>query len=270
MSVQTVAGKFIELVNQGKDFEVMRTMYAPDIISVEADGREINGQQPVIRHSEVWQGRNTIHSGQLRGPYFNGPDQFAVHFTIDVTRTDSGTREAIEEVLHAPARADTLWLGNGKLSITRPTGDDAKKAQRVYLGYDAADKPTGYALQVVEPGFADPITLLIGYNASRRELLGMKVLESKETPGIADKIVLPSFTTQFRGRVSPLTGIKRDESAKMASDRSAVVMITGATISSRAVVRGINRTIAHWQPYLDAYGPAGGTSHDTLGAGGKR
>jgi len=179
-------------------------------------------------------------------------------------------REAIAEVLHAPARADTLWLSNGKLSITRPTGDDAKKAQRVYLGYDAADKPTGYALQVVEPGFADPITLLIGYNASRRELLGMKVLESKETPGIADKIVLPSFTTQFRGRVSPLTGIKRDESAKMASDRSAVVMITGATISSRAVVRGINRTIAHWQPYLDAYGPAGGTSHDTLGAGGKR
>ena len=80
----------LELVNQGKDFEVMRTMYAPDIISVEADGREINGRQPVIRHSEVWQGRNTIHSGQLRGPYFSGPDKFAVHFTIDVTRTDSG------------------------------------------------------------------------------------------------------------------------------------------------------------------------------------
>jgi electron transport complex protein RnfG len=179
-------------------------------------------------------------------------------------------REAIEEVLHAPRRADTLWLSNGRLSSTRPAGDDAKKAQRVYVGYDAADKPTGYALQVVEPGFADPITLLIGYDASRRELLGMKVLESKETPGIADKIVLPPFTAQFRGRVAPLSGIKRDESAKMATDRSAVVMITGATISSRAVVRGINKTIAHWQPYLDAYRPAGGTSHDTLGAGGKR
>jgi electron transport complex protein RnfG len=98
----------------------------------------------------------------------------------------------------------------------------------------------------------------------------MKVLESKETPGIADKIVLPVFTSQFRGRVAPLTGIKRDESAKMASDRSAVVMITGATISSRAVVRGINETIAHWQPYLDAYVSPRGTPHDTLGAGGKR
>ena len=179
-------------------------------------------------------------------------------------------REAIEEVLHAPRRADTLWLTNGKLSAKAPTGEGAKKAERVYLGFDAAGAPTGYAIQVIEPGFADPITLLIGYDATRHELLGMKVLESKETPGIADKVVQPVFTTQFRGRVAPLTGIKRDESAKMATDRSAVVMITGATISSRAVLRGINKAIAHWQPYLDAYRSAGPPPADTLGSGGKR
>ena len=98
MSVQTVAGKFMEMVNQGKDFEVMRKMYDPEIISVEADGSKMRGQQPVIHHSEVRQGRTTVHSGQLRGPYFSGPDRFAVHFTIDVTRKDSGTREIIEEV----------------------------------------------------------------------------------------------------------------------------------------------------------------------------
>ena len=179
-------------------------------------------------------------------------------------------REAIEEVLHAPRRADTLWLSDGKLSGTPPTGERAKKVERVYLGFDAGGSPTGYAIQVVEPGFADPITLLIGYDPARRELLGMKVLESKETPGIADKVVQPVFTAQFRGRVAPITGIKRDESAKMATDRSAVVMITGATISSRAVLRGINKAIAHWQPYLDAYRPAGTSPADTLGSGGKR
>jgi len=179
-------------------------------------------------------------------------------------------REAIEEVLHAPRRADTLWLSNGALSATPPTGADAKKAERVYLGYDAQGRPTGYAIQVVEPGFADPITLLIGYEAGRRELLGMKVLESKETPGIADKVVQPVFTAQFRGRVAPITGIKRDESAKMTTDRTAVVMITGATISSRAVLRGINKAIAHWQPYLDAYRPASAQPADTVGTGGKR
>jgi hypothetical protein len=29
MSVQTTARKFVELCNQGKNFDVMRTMYAP-------------------------------------------------------------------------------------------------------------------------------------------------------------------------------------------------------------------------------------------------
>lgn len=179
-------------------------------------------------------------------------------------------REAIEEVLHAPKRADTLWLVGEKLSITRPTSPDLSKIERVYLGYDASGSAAGYAIKVVEPGFSEAITLLIGYDAGRRELLGMKVLDSKETPGIADKVVLPVFTSQFRGRVAPLTGIKRDESAKMATDKSAVVMITGATISSRAVLRGINRTIAHWQPYLDAYRPAAAPPADSTTAGGKR
>ena len=98
MSLETVARKFVELCNQGKNFDVMRTMYAPDIVSVEGDGKETRGQQPVIHKSEVWQGNNTIHSEKVRGPYFNGPNAFAVHFTFDVTRKATGTREAIEEI----------------------------------------------------------------------------------------------------------------------------------------------------------------------------
>ena len=98
MSLETVARKFVEMCNQGKNFEVMRTMYAPDIVSVEGDGRETKGQQPVIRKSEIWQGNNSIHSEVVRGPYFNGAHQFAVHFTFDVTRKANGTREAIEEI----------------------------------------------------------------------------------------------------------------------------------------------------------------------------
>jgi Na+-translocating ferredoxin:NAD+ oxidoreductase RnfG subunit len=32
-----------------------------------------------------------------------------------------------------------------------------------------------------------------------------------------------------------------------------VEMITGATISSRAVIRIINNAVARWQPLMDAY-----------------
>jgi Na+-translocating ferredoxin:NAD+ oxidoreductase subunit G len=169
-------------------------------------------------------------------------------------------RTAIAEVLHAPHRADTLWLQGGALTATRPPEELARKAERVYRGYDDAGRPVGYAISVVEPGFSEAMHLLIGYDAATHQLLGMKVLESKETPGIADKIELPVFTKQFAGRIAPLVGLKSLERDRLAHDPSAVLMITGATISSRAVMRGINRTIDHWQPYLAAYRPAPGRS----------
>jgi SnoaL-like protein len=98
MSIQAFGKKFVEMCNQGKNFEVMRTMYAPDIVSVEGDGEETVGQAPVIRKSEVWQSNNMVHGEKLRGPFFNGPDQFAIHFTFEVTPKATGKRITFEEV----------------------------------------------------------------------------------------------------------------------------------------------------------------------------
>jgi hypothetical protein len=98
MSVQAFGKRFVEMCNQLKNFDVMRTMYAPDIVSVEGDGSETRGQEQVIRKSEVWQGQNAVHSEKVRGPYFNGPNQFAVHFTFDLTRKGGAKRETVEEV----------------------------------------------------------------------------------------------------------------------------------------------------------------------------
>ena len=108
MSLQTVADRFVELCRQGKNFDVMRTMYAPDIVSVEGDGRETAGQTPVIHKSEIWQANNTIHGEKVRGPFFNGPNQFAVHFTFDITRKASGERVTIEEVGVYTVKADKI------------------------------------------------------------------------------------------------------------------------------------------------------------------
>ena len=98
MSLQTIARRFVDLCNQGKNFDVMRTMYAADIVSVEGDGKETAGQTPVIKKSEVWQANNAIASEKVRGPFFNGPNQFAVHFTFEVTRKATGKPVTLEEV----------------------------------------------------------------------------------------------------------------------------------------------------------------------------
>ena len=113
MSVQSVAHKFVELCRQGKNFEVMRTMYAPNIVSVEGDGRETAGQGPVIKKSEDWVADKTFHGETVAGPFFNGatPDQFAVYFTLDVTPKATGRRITLEEV--------GIYTVNGDDQITR-------------------------------------------------------------------------------------------------------------------------------------------------------
>ena len=98
MSVQTVAKEFVDMCNQGRNFDVMRTLYAPDIVSVEGNGEETVGQGPVIRKSENWVADKSFDFQAIRGPYFNGPDQFAVHFTHKVTPKATGRQITLEEV----------------------------------------------------------------------------------------------------------------------------------------------------------------------------
>jgi electron transport complex protein RnfG len=79
----------------------------------------------------------------------------------------------------------------------------------------------------------------------------MKVIANKETPGLGNKIETDqAFVSGFIDVAAPVEGVKSGGSEKGAND---VVMITGATISSRAVIRIINNAIARWQPLMDAY-----------------
>lgn len=102
MSVKTLAGQFVEMCNQGKNFDVMELMYAPDIVSVEGDGKETAGKRPVIEKSRRWVEVNTFHGEKVRGPYFCGgtdsEGRFAVYFTLDITRKSTGQRLTLEEV----------------------------------------------------------------------------------------------------------------------------------------------------------------------------
>src|SRR6185295_18691411 len=108
MSVQTIAKQFVDLCNQGKNFDVMRTLYSPDIVSVEGDGRETAGQQAVIKKSEQWIEGKTFDFQAIRGPFFNGPDQFAVHFTHKVTPKATGTQVTLEEVAVYTVKNDKI------------------------------------------------------------------------------------------------------------------------------------------------------------------
>lgn len=159
-------------------------------------------------------------------------------------------RSAIEEVLHSPQRTDTIYLDQGALTDKPTAAADRSKLERIYKGYAADGSVLGYAISTSEAGFVDQIGLIIGYDPAQKQVLGLKILSSKETPGLGDKIERPTFTAQFASRIAPLVGVK----GKVPSgDKSAIEMITGATISSRTVIREINNAVQRWQPLLEKY-----------------
>lgn len=159
--------------------------------------------------------------------------------------------DAVGEVLGAPARTERLWVVDGEIVTNLPAGADSSKAERVWAGYDAAGRRVGFAVLGAEPGFADVITLLFGYDPAEKRVLGMKVLDNKETPGLGDKIVKDTaFVGGFRGARGPLAGVK--PGAGRGAEQE-VDLITGATISSRTVVEIINHRMEKVGPLLERY-----------------
>ena len=161
---------------------------------------------------------------------------------------------AVREVLKSATRWDTLYLQKGALTRTPAPGDNPMELPTAYLGFDAAGTRLGAAVTAQEPGFQEEVRLMIGFDPSSGTLIGFKVLEEKETPGLGDKIERDTaFGAQFAGRLAPLKGVK----ARSVADLHQVQTITGATISSRAVIRIINHAVEQWQPLLAAYEKGG-------------
>ncbi len=84
-----VGKKLVELCNQGKAMEAIKTLYSPNIVSTEAmampdmPARQ-EGLPAIIGKAEWWEKNHEVHSGQAEGPWPHG-DRFIVRFKYDVT-----------------------------------------------------------------------------------------------------------------------------------------------------------------------------------------
>ena len=172
-------------------------------------------------------------------------------------------REAVFKVLPGVSRMQLLAHRDGELVAVQAA---AKDEPVVYGGYDEGGGFVGYAIPGAGPGFQDTIGLLYGYTPAEKQVLGMEVLESRETPGLGDKIYKDA---DFVGAFSALSIDPEIVAVKKGtkSRDNEIDAITGATISSKAVVRIINEAHGEWagrlpppgaEPPLDAAEPAQG------------
>ena len=157
---------------------------------------------------------------------------------------------SVYEVLPDVERYDTFYLVNDELSLTLPDGAKETDYKRVYVGRDSNGETKGVAISRGESGFQDVIMVIFGYDPAAGTLSGMKILDSKETPGLGDKIFKDmDFVDQFfAGPTTPLLGVKSGAGKGQANE---IDMITGATISSKAVIDIINHALEEWKPILD-------------------
>ena len=161
-------------------------------------------------------------------------------------------KASVAEVLGAPARWETLYLVGDALAAMPPEGMDPSKLERVYAGWREDGARIGFAIVAAEPGFADDVKLIFGFDPEKEVVLGFKVLENKETPGLGDAIEKKrSFGAQFVGKRVPVAGIKKGGSR--GRPESEIETITGATVSSATVVRIVNNASARWTPLLRAW-----------------
>lgn len=120
----------------------------------------------------------------------------------------------------------------------------------IYRVRDVQRKTAGFAFVAVGSGFADKIKLVIAVDSKCEKFLGFDVLSSNETPGFGDKIKEDKFRDQFKGiAAGNLELIKAGE----AKD-SEVLAISGATVSSEAVVKIFNTYIGKIKEKLQTAG----------------
>ncbi|MDH5752891.1 MAG: FMN-binding protein [Deltaproteobacteria bacterium] len=151
-------------------------------------------------------------------------------------------RKAVFTVLPGVTKSQTFLVEGDKLV---KAGQGETKGDRFHAGYDSSGKLVGVALEGAGMGYQDVIRVLYGYDPERRVIVGMMVLESKETPGLGDKIAKdPVFLANFEALDAKLgaDGATLENTivaVKKGAKKNAweIDGITGATISSVAIAK---------------------------------
>ena len=108
------------------------------------------------------------------------------------------------------------------------------RVNKAYIAKDAAGNTIGYALNVSSKGFGGTVTLAMGLTADGK-IIGISFTELNETAGLGMKADEPAFREQFNGRGGELTLVKGT-----ASGEQEISAITGASVTSNAVISAVN------------------------------
>ncbi|MCW2316738.1 electron transport complex protein RnfG [Rhodoblastus acidophilus] len=156
-------------------------------------------------------------------------------------------RAVIKVLPDAKSVKPWLALANGDV-VPAGEGDPPTGAVRFYAAYDANGHLDGVAAEGAAKGYADTVRVMFGYRKACQCIVGFGVVSMRETPGIGDKIITDKdFLANFKALDVKLT----EDLAGLANEVKVVKhgtkaqgwqidAISGSTVTSRAVGKGIN------------------------------
>ncbi|WP_340820467.1 Rnf electron transport complex subunit RnfG [Methanolobus sp. WCC4] len=126
--------------------------------------------------------------------------------------------------------------GNFEEVYSDVVDDDGNQIVLYYRAMDSSGNIIGYAFFQQHAGAQAPLVVAGGVDSTFSTVRGMDVLSHEETPGLGAKIVDDPFRSQF---VDIPTS-----SLALSSSGGSIDSITGATISSQAVIDALNVKIS--------------------------
>ncbi len=130
----------------------------------------------------------------------------------------------------------------------------------VYAGFDDDGNLVGIAIETSGMGYQDKIRLLYGYSPDEQAIIGIRVLESRETPGLGDRVETDeTYLSNFKSLDVRLNDDRSELSHAiefvkpgLKAEPWQIDGITGATISSRAIAVMLRESAAKWIPHVQA------------------
>jgi electron transport complex protein RnfG len=127
------------------------------------------------------------------------------------------TAAALQEVLPSSGYDEIAYNGTQSLVST------------VYAAADG-----GYVVEVLPSGFGGEIDMVVGVDETG-VVTGVSIIDMSETSGLGANASREDFRSQFAGESGTVTVTK---------DGGTIDALTGATVTSRAVCRGVSAAVA--------------------------
>jgi len=167
-----------------------------------------------------------------------------------ITVVSGGSLALVDNATRAKIEINKEMALNAGLKLLIPEADTFTKNEvthegEKYILYKATKENTlvGWGFLLSGPGFQDKIEVVVAANAQVSQLIGIDILDQKETPGLGAEIDKPKFENQFKG-LSIEKEIGYIKNVKPQAGSNQIQAISAATISTDKLLQIINKKVA--------------------------